>query len=60
MNDDYKNKLLLSREIENLKNIQNDRLDKIEEFNKKIDCDNLKYIVKKTVKNLSLINQKIF
>ena len=30
--DDYKNKLLLSREREILKNIYNKRLDKIEEF----------------------------
>ena len=32
---DYKNKLLLSKEREILKNIYNKRLDKIEEFNKK-------------------------
>ena len=35
--DDYKNKLLLSREKEIFKNICNKRLDKIEELSKKID-----------------------
>ena len=35
-NDDYKNKLLLSREREILKNIYNKRLDKIEELSQKI------------------------
>ena len=43
--DDYKNKLLLSREREIFKNINNERLDKIEELNKKIDFNNLKYTV---------------
>ena len=33
--DDYKNKLLLSREREIFKNIYNERLDKSEELNKK-------------------------
>ena len=32
INDDYKNKLLLSKEREILKNIYNERLDKIEEL----------------------------
>ena len=36
INDDYKNKLLLSKERENFKNIYNERLDKIEELNKKL------------------------
>ena len=45
INDDYKNKVLLSKEREILKNIYNERLDKIEELNKKIDCSNLKYTV---------------
>ena len=43
--DDYKNKLLLSREKEIFKNIYNKRLDKIEELSKKIDYNNLKYTV---------------
>ena len=48
INEDYKNKLLLSKEREIFKNIYNERLDKIEEINKKIGYDNLKYIVKTT------------
>ena len=48
-NDDgYKDKLLLSREREISKDIYNKRLDKIEELNKKIDFDNLKYVVVST------------
>ena len=42
--NDYKNKLLLSKEREIFKNIYNKRLDKIEELNNKIDYDNLKYV----------------
>ena len=38
--DDYKNKLLISKERE-----INKRLDKLEELNNKIDHDNLKYVV---------------
>ena len=45
--NDYKDKLLLSREREN---IYNKRLDKIEELNNKIDYNNLKYV---TVNNRS-------
>ena len=45
-NDDYKNKLLLSREREIFKNMYNKRLDKIEELRKKIDYNNLKYTVR--------------
>ena len=41
--DDYKNKLLLSREREIFKNIYNKGLDKIEELSKNIDFNNLKY-----------------
>ena len=41
--DDYKDKLLLSKEREICKNIYNKRLDTIEELNNKIDYDNLKY-----------------
>ena len=43
--DDYKDKLLLSKEREIFKDIYNKRLDKIEELNNKIDYDNLKYVV---------------
>ena len=43
--DDYKNKLLLSKEREIFKNIYNKRLDKIEEINNKIDYNNLNYVV---------------
>ena len=43
--DDYKDKLLLSKETEIFKDIYNKRLDKIEELNNKIDYDNLKYFV---------------
>ena len=43
-NDDYKDKLLLSKERETFKDIYNIRLDKIEELNNKIDYDNLKYV----------------
>ena len=44
-NDEYKDKLLLSKEREIFKDIYNKRLDKIEELNNKIDYNNLKYIV---------------
>ena len=43
--DNYKNKLLLSRETEIFKSIYNKILDKIEELSKKIDYNNLKYTV---------------
>ena len=43
--DDYKNKLLLSKQREIFKDIYNKRLDKIEELNNKIDYDDLKYVV---------------
>ena len=42
--DDYKDKLLLSKEREIFKDIYNKKLDKLEELNNKIDCNNLKYI----------------
>ena len=45
---DYKDKLLISREIEIFKDIYNKRLDKIEELNNRIDYDNLKYVVEKS------------
>ena len=44
--NDYNNKLLISREREIFKDIYNKRLDKIEELNNKIDYDNLMYVVK--------------
>ena len=43
--DDYKDKLLLSKEREIFKDIYNKRLDKIEEINNKIDYNNLNYAV---------------
>ena len=46
--NDYKDKLLISRKTEIFKDIYNKRLDKIEELNSKIDYDNLKYIVEKS------------
>ena len=42
--DDYKDKLLLSREKEIFKDIYNKRLDKVEKLNNKIDYNNLKYV----------------
>ena len=44
-NDDYKDKLLLSKEREIFKDIYNKRLDKIEEISNKIDYNNLNYVV---------------
>ena len=41
--DDYKDKLLLSKEREIFKDIYNKILDKIEELNNKIEYDNLEY-----------------
>ena len=43
--DDYKNKLLLSKEREIFKDIYNKRLDKIEEMNNKIDYNDLEYVI---------------
>ena len=43
--DDYKDKLLISKEREIFKDIYNKRLDKIEELDNKIDYNNLKYAV---------------
>ena len=57
---DHKNKLLLLKERKFFKNISNERLDKIEELNNKVDYNNLKYtLLEALVKNLSFINQKI-
>ena len=43
--DDYKDKLLLSKEREIFKDIYNKRLDKIEEINNKSDYNNLNHVV---------------
>ena len=43
--DDYKNKVLISKEREIFKDIYNKKLDKLEKLNNKIDYDNLKYVV---------------
>ena len=43
-NDDYKDKLSLSKEREIFKDIYNEIFDKIEELSNKIDYDNLKYV----------------
>ena len=43
--DDYKDKVLISREKEIFKDIYNKRLYEIEELSNKIDYDNLKYVV---------------
>ena len=43
--DDYKDKLLLSKEREIFKDISNKRLNKIEELNNKVDYDDLDYVV---------------
>ena len=48
--DDYKDKLLLSKEREILKDIYNKRLDKIEELNDKFDYDNLEYVIYRSKK----------
>ena len=45
--NDYKDKLLISKEREIFKDISNKRLDKIEELDHKIDGNNLKYVVEK-------------
>ena len=46
--NDYKNRLLISKEREIFKDIHNKRLDKIKELDNKIDYDNLKYVVEKS------------
>ena len=55
-NDDYKDKLLLSKEREIFKDIYNKRLDKIEEINKNIDYNNLNYVVVGTGDECNLNN----
>ena len=46
--NDYKNRLLTSKEREIFKDIHEKRLDKIKELDNKIDYDNLKYVVEKS------------
>ena len=46
--DDYKNKLLISKEREIFKDIYNKRLDKLEELNNKINYDNLEYVAERS------------
>ena len=46
INEDYKNKLLFSKERETFRKIYNERLDKIEELNKKVYYDYQKFLVK--------------
>ena len=46
--DDYKNKLLISKETEIFKAIYIKRLDKIKELDNKINYDNLKYVVERS------------
>ena len=43
--DDYKDKLLLSKEREIFKDISNKELNRIEEMNNKIDYDDLDYVI---------------
>ena len=59
--DDYKDKLLLSREREIFKDIYNKRLDKTEELSNKIDYNNLKYVTinNNTTHNFSDITDPI-
>ena len=56
--DDYKNKLLISKESEIFNDIYNKRLDKLEELNNKIDYDNLKYVVERSGDEYSFNNIK--
>ena len=59
--DDYKDKLLLSREREIFKDIYNKRHDKTEELSNKIDYNNLKYVTinNNTTHNFSDITDPI-
>ena len=59
--NDYKNKLLLSKEREIFKDIYNKRLDKIEELNNKINYDNLEYFVyrSKTIYDFSKLTDPL-
>ena len=59
--DDYKDKLLLSKEREIFKDIYNKGLDKVEELSNKIDYNNLKYVTinNNTTHNFSDITDPI-
>ena len=46
--DDYKNELLISKEKEIFRNIYHERLDKIEELTKKINCNDMNFIFNTT------------
>ena len=53
-----RNKLLLSKEREMFKNIYNEGLDKIKELKKKIDYNNLKYIIISTCQEFEFDKSK--
>ena len=48
INEDYKNTLMVSKEREIFKNINNERLDKLNKLNKEVDYDNLKFVVERS------------
>ena len=58
INDDYKNKLLLSKEREMFKTIYHERLNRIEELNKHIDFNNLKYTAISTSEEFQFDNSE--
>ena len=58
--DDYKDKLLLSRGREIFKDIYNKKLDKIEELNNKIDYNALNYVVVGTGDKYSFDDLKLW
>ena len=56
--DDYKDKLLLSKEREIFKDISNKELNKIEELNNKIDYDDLDYVILSKDREYNFSTQK--
>ena len=50
----YENELLLSKEREIFKNIYNERLNRLEEFTKKINYDDLKFVAQSSVNETDL------
>ena len=54
VNDDYEDKLLLSKEREIFRNIYNKRLEKIEELIEKFDCNNLIFTITSTGKTIGV------
>ena len=54
INEDYNNKVLLSKEGKIFKDMFNERLDKREELDKNVDYDNLKYFVKSSDEEFAL------